>query len=57
MKKKIFFILLTAVLMIILTVTASAENVKYIDENGVEQTADCIIITSQADFSFERDNK
>ena len=43
--------------MIILTVTASAENVKYIDENGVEQTADCIIITGQADFSFERDNK
>lgn len=55
MKKTFCIILLAVVLLMLLPMVASAATttVKYIDENGVERSHECIIITSQDDFSFE----
>lgn len=55
MKKTTFFILLMTVLLMILPMTALATTatVKYIDENGVEQSQTCIIMESGNDYTFE----
>ena len=55
MKKTTFFILLMTVLLMILPMTALATTatVKYIDESGIEQSHDCIIMESGTDYTFE----
>lgn len=55
MKKKVFSILLAAVLLVLLPVVALAATatVKYIDENGIERSHECIIVESGDDYTFE----
>ncbi len=55
MKKTVLFILLTTVLLMILPMTALATTatVKYIDESGIEQSHDCIIMTGGDSYAFD----